>query len=135
MEAQTVTLHLPGTLMRRALISANALQRSMEEVLTDILAVNLPDVDQAPPTMQTELARMSWLSTEQLWGIAREMMSNKEQKQLRQLSELNAQRPLTQQEEEELDALRQAYGRVTLRKARAYALLSLRGGRPLLANV
>ena len=135
MEAQTVTLHLPGTVMRRAKRAANALQRSIEEVLTDILAANLPDVDQAPVEMQSELARMSWLSNEQLWSITREMMSDKEQKQLRQLSERKPQRPLTQQEEEDLHALRQAYGRVTLRKARAYALLSLRGGRPLLAEV
>lgn len=135
MEAQTVTLHLPGTIMRRAKRAANALQRSMEEVLTDILAMNLPDVEQAPLTMQTELARMSWLSNEQLWSIAREMMSDKEQKQMRNLSEKQSLQPLTQKEEEELEALRQVYGRVTARKARAYALLSLRGGRPLLAEV
>lgn len=135
MEAQTITLHLPGTVMRRALISANALQRSIPEVLTDILALNLPDVEQAPPTMQSELARMSWLSNEQLWSIAREMMSDKDQKQLRQLSEQNAEQTLTGQQQKELDALRQTYGRVTARKARAYALLSLRGGHPLLAEV
>ena len=37
-------------------------------------------------------------------------------------------------ERETLEALRQEYGRTTLRKARAYALLSMRGGRLLLAD-
>ncbi len=33
-----------------------------------------------------------------------------------------------------MESLRQEYRHVTLRKARAYALLSMRGGRPLLAD-
>ena len=119
--------------MRRARQTANALQRPLEEVLATMLAASLPDVEDAPLDMQAELTRMTWLSDQELWAIARSTMPEEQQKQLLDLSELQTQRLLTQEEQETLDALRKEYGRVTLCKARAYALLSLRGGRPLLA--
>ncbi|MFQ5855446.1 MAG: hypothetical protein ACE5LU_07395 [Anaerolineae bacterium] len=120
--------------MQRARQAANALQRPVEEVLTATLAATLPDVDDAPPDMQTELARMTWLSDQELWAIAHSTMPEEQQMKLHYLTELQTQHSLTQEEQETLEALRREYGRVTLRKARAYALLSLRGGRPLLAD-
>lgn len=77
---------------------------------------------------------MTWLNDTDLWIVARSVMLPKDQEQLRYLSELQSQRTLTEDEETRLRALRRVYGEVTLRKARAYALLSLRGGRPLLAE-
>lgn len=80
------------------------------------------------------VARMTWLNDHELWAIARSTITEEQQNQLYYLTELQTQRPLTPEEQTTLETLRQEYGRVTLRKARAYALLSLRGGRPLLAN-
>jgi hypothetical protein len=77
---------------------------------------------------------MTWLSDQELWAIARSMMTEEQQERLHYLTKLQTQRMLNQEEQEALEFLRQEYGRVTLRKARAYALLSLRGGRPLLAD-
>lgn len=136
MTLQTVTLHLPETTMRRARQSANILQRPLEDVLVNMLAATLPDLDleEVPPGMQAELLHMTWLTDNELWTIARSTMTGKQQERLRYLADLQAQRPLTPDELETLDALRREYGRVTLRKARAYALLSLRGGKPLLAE-
>jgi predicted anti-sigma-YlaC factor YlaD len=54
-------------------------------------------------------------------------MPEEQQQQLRTLTELRAERSLTPEEQETLEMLRQEYGRRTLYKARAYALLSLRG--------
>jgi hypothetical protein len=85
--------------------------------------------------MQAELMRMTWLDSQELWRIAREQISAAAQTQLQQLTHLQGQRPLTPDEQGQLDALRQEYGRMTLLKARAYALLSLRGGAPLLSEV
>jgi len=84
--------------------------------------------------VRADLTRMTWLSDQELWAIARSMMTEEQQERLHYLTKLQAQRPLTQEEQEAIEFLRQEYGRVTLRKARAYALLSLQGGRPLLAN-
>ena len=134
MAIQNVTLHLSDTLLQRARQTASALQRPLEDVLTATLAAALPDLEDAPADVRVELARMTWLTDQELWAVARSSMPDKEQEQLHYLADLQSQRPLTEQELAALHALRQAYGRVTLRKARAYALLSLRGGRPLLAD-
>ena len=134
MSTQSVTLTLPESLMRRAQQTAQTLQRPLEDVLTDTLAAALPDVEDAPLDMQADLAQMAWLNEPSLWTIARSELSPSQQEQLRYLTELQSQRILRQEEQALLEHLRREYGRVTLRKARAYALLSLRGGHPLLAD-
>ena len=135
MTVQSVTLRLPETVMRRARQTANVLQRPLEELLTGLVTAALPDVEDAPLEVQAELARMTWFSDQELWSIARSTMPVEQQEQLRSLADLQAIRALTPAEQEALDNLRREYGRVTLRKARAYALLSLRGGAPLLTGV
>lgn len=135
MTTQPVTLHLPEEILKRAQQAAQALQRPLEEVLMATLAATLPDVADAPASMQAELARMTWLSNEDLWQLARSQMPAEEQTRFEALSQRQAETTLTPAEAQELDQLRQTYGQITLRKARAYALLSLRGGHPLLADV
>ena len=134
MPVQSITLHLPEVAMQRARQSASVLQRPVEKVLTAMLVATLPDVRDVPLDMRAELVRMTWLSDQKLWAIARSTMPAKQQKQFRHLTRLQTERPLTQEEQKTLEALRREYGRATLRKARAYALLSLRSGRPLLAD-
>jgi len=131
---QSIILHLSDAVMRRAKRAADVLQHPLEEVLSATLAAALPDVEDAPTDMQADLARMTWLSDQELWASAHSAMPDEQQAQLQYLAQLQAQRSLTQEEQENLEALRQEYGRITLRKARAYALLSMRGGRPLLAD-
>ena len=134
MTVQSVTLRLPETVMRRARQTANVLQRPLEELLTGLVTAALPDVEDAPLEVQAELALMTWFSGQELWSIARSTMTVEQQEQLRSLADLQTIRALTPAEQEALDNLRREYGRVTLRKARAYALLSLRGGAPLLTS-
>ncbi len=134
MVTQSVTLHLPEKVMRRAREAADALQHPLEDVLTALLNAALPDVDDAPPEMRAELAEMTWLNSSTLWEIARSSMSGSQQEKLAYLSDIQTQRPLTQAEQAQLETLRCEYGRATLRKARAYALLSLRSGKPLLTE-
>ncbi len=134
MSTQNITIQLSDGLFQRATVAAASLQRSVEDVLTATLAAALPEMQDVPADMQAELARMTWLSDTDLWAIARSVISTKDQEQLRYLSELQSQRMLTDIEEAKLDSLRRTYGKVMLRKARAYALLSLRGGRPLLVE-
>ncbi len=131
----TITLTLPERIMEQAQQAAAALQRPVDEVLSDLLVAVLPTMQDVPDDMQAVLIRMTWLESQELWRIAREQMSAAVQEQLQQLTHLQGQRPLTPNEQAELDALRQDYGRMTLLKARAYALLSLRGGEPLLSRI
>ena len=130
MTTQTVTLNLPASVLNRAQKMSQLLQRPLEEVLTLTLSSALPDVEDAPPEMQTDLVEMTWLSDEALWTIAESQMSDEAQAQLADLSQ---RQDLVAHEQDILQSLRQQYGQITLRKARAYALLSLRGGKPLLS--
>lgn len=132
MSTQNITLTLPDSLMRRAQQAARTLQRPLEEMLTDTLVAALPDLEDAPLDMQAELAQMAWLNEPSLWAIAHSEITASQQETLQTLTDLQSQRVLTQDEQALLEELRREYGRVTLRKARAFALLSLRGGQPLL---
>lgn len=125
-----ITLDLPEQTLNQARQAAQALQRPLEDVLRDMLTAVLPPLDDVPPNLQHELMEMTWLSNDELWQIARAEMSATEQHTLQQLSQLSEP---NQEQALELEGLRHAYGRVTLRKARAYALLSLRSGQSLLS--
>ncbi len=125
----SITLTLPDNTLDQAQQAAQVLQRPVEQLLSDMLTAVLPPLDDVPPDLQKELAEITWLSNSELWEIAREQLSPADQENLQQLSQIS--QP-TAVQVAQLDDLRRAYGRVTLRKARAYALLSLRGGTHLL---
>ena len=128
----TIELNLPDEVMQKARQAAAALQRPVEEVLADLLAAVLPPVHDGPPEMYAELTGMAWLANDELWDIAQGTMSAQDQERFSRLAREQAERELTSEEEQELNDLRREYGRTTLLKARAYALLSLRGGKPVL---
>lgn len=136
MTTETITLDLPISVLQRAKKIAQTLGRPLEEVLTLTLSTTLPDVEDVPPEIQAELMGMTWLSEQELWAIAQSQMSDEEQAQLDDLSKRQALGEGTLAEKQMMLALRQRYGQITLRKARAraYALLSLRSGRPLLSS-
>lgn len=119
-----------------ARVQANSIKVSSDEIEADITAAaeEVKELRHLTVDMRDELERMTWLSDQDLWTIARSAMSARDQEQLRYLSELQSERSLTEDEAAKLDALLQAYGQVTLSKARAYALLSSRRGKPLLAE-
>lgn len=134
MSSQSITLALPDSVMYRARQAAQTLRLPLEEMLVDVLAAALPEVIDAPAELQNDLARMTWLDDQTLWAIARSEMPGTQQEQLYNLAELQHQRSLNGEETSLLEQLRKEYGGATLRKARAFALLSLRSGRPLLAE-
>ena len=116
----TIVLDLPDSVVQRASKVAQTLHRSLEDVLTTTLTSTLPDVEDVPAHLQTELLQMTWLSDQELIGIAQSQLSDSEQAQLTALSQRSDN--LTAQEQQILRTLRESYGLITLRKARAYAL-------------
>jgi len=70
------------------------------------------------------------LDDQALLSIANAALSDEDQ---RRLVDLSARDTLTAQDQHDLQTLRDAYGQVTLRKARAFALLSIRSGKGLMA--
>ena len=128
----TITLDLSESLVRQASQAARLMHRPLEQVLVALLEAALPPLDDCPPKLQTQLIEMTWLSDNVLTDIAKSSMSEPDRLCLADLG-LRA-GALTAAEQEELALLRECYGDLTLRKARAYALLSIRGGERLLAH-
>lgn len=128
----TLTFEVSDSLLTRAREAAEALNRPLEDVLVGALAVGLPDVHDVPDSVRSELLQMTFFDEDSLWQIAKGEMTSAEQRELQALLDVQ-QRPLFPQEQVRLQELRESYGKVTLRKSRAYALLSLRSGEPLLA--
>jgi hypothetical protein len=126
----TITLDLPDSLARRADEAARAMHRPLAEVITAMLDGVLPSLEDVPQDMQAELVEMTWWDDARLIDIVGASMSDAQQQRLARLSTAEGSSEL---DRKELDALRCEYGRVTLRKARAFALLSVRSGRRLLA--
>jgi hypothetical protein len=127
----TITLKLPDALAERAGAAAQAMHRPLEDVLAAMLDGALPALDDVPADIQAELVEMTWWDDATLMATADETLSEAQQLHLAQLS---ATAPLSDAQREELEALRAEYGKITLRKARAMALLSIRSGKRLLAN-
>lgn len=127
----TITLELPDVLVNRAGGASMITHRPLEDVLAAMLDAVLPALDDVPNDMQAELMEMTWWGGATLTKAADALLSEAEQRRLAQFS---VKAPLSDAEHKELDALRAEYGKITLRKARAMALLSIRSGQRLLAD-
>ena len=128
----TITLDLSESLVRQASQAARLMHRPLEQVLAVLLEAALPPLDDCPPKLQTQLIEMTWLGDGTLMDIATSSMSEPDRLRLADLG-LRAD-ALTAEEQEDLALLRERYGELTLRKARAFALLSIRSGERLLAH-
>jgi len=126
-----ITLELPDSLMERALQVAQAMHRPLEDVITAVLDGALPALEDVPAEIRAELVAMTWLDDQALLSIAKAAISEKDQ---RRLADLSGREALTAKEQEDLQTLRERYGQMTLRKARAFALLSIRSGKGLMAQ-
>lgn len=127
----TIALELPDALIRRAGWAPRAVHQPVEDVIAAILDGVLPALDDVPADMQAELVEMTWLDDVALLAIAGALLSEADR---RRLVELSGRDSLSDAERKELDGLRERYGKVTLRKARALALLSVRSGKGSLAQ-
>ena len=129
MSSQTVTLKLPEAIYRSARQMARATRRPLEEVLEASIERSLPPLDDVPPAEANELAALAMLDDGALWGEARKELPAEQQKELEALLERQEAGELTEDEHEHLQALMDAFGRLTVRKAHAWLLLARRGYR------
>jgi len=127
----TITINLPDALVERVGGAAGAVHRPLEEVLTAMLDGVVPSLDDVPEDMRIELVEMTWWNDARLMEAADAMMSEEDPARM---VELSANGPSSAAAQQELEALRTDYGRITLRKARATELLSIRSGKRLLAE-
>ena len=128
MTTETVMLQVPENLYRRFEKTAQAMQRSLEEVMLHTLQVGSPPTwDDAPPEYQAELAALDHLDDNALWAIARSRKTLIEMARYDELLERNQAGTLTPTERLELQTLRTEAERFMLRKAHAAVLLRWRG--------
>ena len=123
-----VTLPVPADIYDRASHMAEVTSQSVEAVLLqqlkDAFADPLPEL---PPTEQRELDALARLSDEALWTIAREQIAETKQARMQTLMDTNVEGTLDNRQQSELEALIEQGQRLSLRKAKAAALLTERG--------
>ena len=128
MNEHAVTLPVPADIYDRASHIAQVTAQTIEAVLLqqlrDAFADPLPEL---PPDEQRELEALTFLSDEALWTIAREQMPGDKQVRMQTLMEANTQGTLDPLQQTELESLVEQGQQLSLRKAKAAALLVERG--------
>ena len=128
MTTKTITLQIPDALYQRARAAAELSSRSIEDVLTQSIAVSLPPLEgDLPADFKEECASMVLFSDTKLRKIANSKMPKTQQKRLEELARVQKTRHLTEAEEAELQQLFKEAEKSMLRKAEALRLLSRRG--------
>lgn len=125
--SQTVTIEIPGDLFENLKLKAEVLHRPVDEFVAQTLAVaTLPAAD-LPPELAAELEAMLNFSDDALWAATKPSVSSTERARLEQLNSLAGERPLSETEKQEQSHLLRTWQRSIARRARAFAILRLRG--------
>ncbi|HID63285.1 MAG TPA: hypothetical protein EYP49_11180 [Anaerolineae bacterium] len=124
MTVTLVTVQIPQPLYHRLERAAVRLQKPVEDLLTETLQAALPPTDEISASIQAEIATLDGFDDAKLRNVAESEMAVKNQQTLDRLLDLQSMRPLTDDEAARLEGLRADYGRILLRKARAFALLA-----------
>lgn len=136
MSDYTVTRPVPDYIYDRARQIAEGTEQSIEAVLLQQLKDAFAEpLSTLPPDEQRELKALIHLSEEALWTIAREQMAQDKQAHMQELMDANAQGTLDKARRSELEDLVAQGQRLSLRKARAAALLTDRGYRVTLETL
>jgi hypothetical protein len=134
MSHYSVTLPVPDYIYDCARRIAEGTSQSIEAVLLqqlkDAFTDPLPDL---APEEQRELEALKFFSDDALWTIAREQMPEDRQVRMQTLMNANSQGTLEDTQRSELEALVAHGQRLSVRKAKAAALLTERGYQVTLA--
>ena len=102
-------------------------QRTVDELVRDMIVREEPPLLRLPADVEAELAAFEYLSDDVLWLLATSTMSVAQQEELANLNEEAQRRDLTLMEQERQDALLDVYHRVMVRRAHAALILKGRG--------
>jgi len=127
MPAQTVTLHLPGSLYDRFKERAKRARRSLEAELLRVVESAGSESEELPPNLERAVRELQELDDEALWRVARDHLPRDTARELEALNHKQQREGLTAAEEETLTRLAEAYDRFLLLRAEAAGLLQERG--------
>ena len=124
--SETVTIEIPSNLFESLKQKANFMHRPVEDLVVQTLSVAAPPADLSPELV-IELEAMLNFSDDALWAATKPSISETERVRLEQLNTLAGTRPLSEAEKKEQSQLLQAWQRSMTRRAKAFAILKLRG--------
>lgn len=130
MAVDGITIHLPDGLYRRLERLASLTQQPLEGLIVKTLSSSLPPLpDDLAPAFRDALLALEALSDDELRQVADATMPEASYERLAALRDERCERPLTSDEQAELDSLSQDVDTLVLRKAYAAVLLTWRGQR------
>jgi hypothetical protein len=134
---ETLTIHLPVSAARRLRRVAEIARRPVDEVLAETLCASLPPLlEDVPATFQSDLARLETLPSAALHEQMRAVLRPENVTRYETLQAIQAERLLTEAEQQEWETLRLEADSLMFRKAYAAVLLKWRGERvPTLAEL
>ena len=127
MSTQTLTLRLPDRLYARLQQRAQQSNRTLEAELLEVLSTAVPADESLPHSLAEEVARLDDMDDAALWQAARSRLSAKASAQLEALHIKRQRESLSETEARKLAELVSQYERSMLIRARAAAILKLRG--------
>ncbi len=127
MSTQTLTLHLPDRLYARLQLCAQQSNRTLEAELLEVLSTAVPADETLPYPLAEEVARLDDMDDAALWQAARSGLSVKASAQLEALHIKRQRESLSETDLRKLAELVSQYERSMLVRARAAAILKLRG--------
>jgi len=127
MTAHAITLHLPETLYERFRQRAEWSRRSLETELLEAVASAAPAEAELSPEVIRGIEALEGLADEELWRLARKVMSREASEELEALHLKQRDEGLSQDEDTARARLIQEYEQTMLIRAQAARLLKDRG--------
>lgn len=136
MERQSIKIELPTKMYKRLEKLAAATNQSLDAVVLQTIRGNMPPLlDDVPLSLRGEFGGLLRLKDDALWKIARTPRNETHWRRHQRLLKKNIERPLTIQEQSDLEQLRAETDKLLLRKSFALAVLKWRGhSLPTIAN-
>lgn len=122
-----IQIALPPETIEQLQQLARAQNRSVDEVVRNLLAHELPGLPILPSVVEAELAAFENLSDDVLWLLARSTLTHNQQHELADLNNTAQQRALTDKEARRQQELIELYNRTLVRRAHAASVLKERG--------
>lgn len=123
----SITLDLPETILKQLENTSRTQQRSVGEMISEIVIQNWQSLPRLPDDVEAELAALPSLSDEVLWLLVRSTLTAEEQRTLAFLNSTAKTRTLDPAETERLATLLDLYDRMLVRRSQAAAILQQRG--------
>lgn len=127
MMQSTVTVHLPNTTLDQLRRTAQQQQKTVEDVVCDLVVREVTSLPALPDDVEDELTAFRHLSDDVLFLLAQSTLSLEQQNEIVHLNQEAQQRILASSEQNQQDYLVTLYERVLVRRAEASKILKERG--------